>query len=283
MSVLRRWHMIGLALLSIVLLACEGAGNATPEPTGKPKPGLPSSMAAIGDSITAGFGSCSVYVACTRNSWSTGGSDAVDSHYRRIRDGNSKIKGRARNFAIPGAEAVNLASQAAQAVDAKVAYVTVLIGANDACADRVQDMTATATFRTRVDAALAKLKKGLPKARILMVSVPDLYRLWELGHENAQAVRAWNRGICQSMLARPTSTADADDDRRHKVADRIDDYNNELAGACDKYGTRCRWDGGSAHNVRFSLDLVNKTDYFHPNVAGQNKLAEVTYPVRFSW
>jgi len=275
--------MIGFALLCLLILACEGTGAAAPEPSGKPKPGLPSSMAALGDSITAGYGSCPAYVACTRNSWSTGSSATVDSHYDRILAGNPKIKGQEHNYSVPGARAADLTGQAARAVSAKVGYVTILIGANDACAGQVQDMTAIGAFRTQIDAALAALKKGLPKARILVVSIPDVYRLWQVGHDDPAAVRAWDRGICPSMLARATSTADADADRRHRVDARIGAYNDALAAACRAYGKRCRWDGGGAHNVRFTLDLVNKTDYFHPNTAGQRELADATYPGRFTW
>ena len=281
--VLRRWHLVVFVLLAALALACEGSGNAVPEPTGAAKKGLPSSMAALGDSITAGYGTCFTLVACGRNSWSTGGSASVDSHYRRIRADNSKIRGDAENYSVPGARAADLADQADRAVRDKAQYVTVLIGANDACAARVTAMTTARTFRRQVDTALARLKKGLPKARVLVVSIPDLYRLWELGHDNERAVRAWSRGVCQSLLARPTSTAQADDDRRREVDDQVDAYNRALEAACDKYGKKCRWDGGRAHRVRFSLDQVNEIDYFHPDVEGQKKLAEVTWPDRFNW
>ena len=281
--VLRRWHLVVFVLLAALALACEGTGNAVPEPTGGAKKGLPSSMAALGDSITAGYGTCFTLVACGRNSWSTGGSASVDSHYRRIRADNSKIRGDAENYSVPGARAADLADQADRAVRDKAQYITVLIGANDACAGQVTGMTTARTFRKQVDRALARLKKGLPKARVLVVSIPDLYRLWELGHGNERAVRAWSRGVCQSLLARPTSTAQADDDRRREVDDQVDAYNRALEAACDKYGKKCRWDGGRAHRVRFSLDQVNEIDYFHPDVEGQKKLAEVTWPDRFNW
>jgi len=280
---MRRWQVVLFAVLAAVALACEGTGVAEPGPSGSPSTGAPSSMAALGDSITAGFGSCFTLVACQRRSWSTGSDAAVNSHYRRIRDDNPKIKGNAENFAVPGARADGLAAQADRAVAAKAQYVTVLIGANDACAGRVQDMTAPATFRGQVDTALARLKKGLPKARVMVVSIPDLYRLWQIGHDDERAVRAWSRGVCPALLARPTSTADADHDRRRRVAARVDAYNAALRAACKKYGKRCRWDGGDAHGVRFSLDLVSELDYFHPDVQGQNKLAEVTWPGRFTW
>ncbi|GAA3343552.1 SGNH/GDSL hydrolase family protein [Amorphoplanes nipponensis] len=280
---LRRWHLAAFAVLAALALACEGAGNAAGEPAGPPQKGLPVSMAALGDSITAGYGTCFTLVACGRNSWSTGGGAAVDSHYRRIREGNAAIRGHAENYAVPGARARDLTAQVVRAVDDQAQYVTVLIGANDACAGRVADMTGPGDFREQVDTALARLKKGLPKARVLVVSIPDLYRLWQLGHDDERAVRAWSRGVCQSLLARPTSTARADERRRRQVADRVDAYNRELAAACEDYGRRCRWDGGRAHRVRFSLDLVNELDYFHPDVEGQNELADVTYPGRFGW
>jgi lysophospholipase L1-like esterase len=281
--VFRRWSVVGLAVLAALALACEDNGKAGPASTGRPKPGLPSSMAALGDSITVGFGSCLTLVACGRNSWATGAGTAVRSHYRRIREGNSAIRGDADNFAESGARVADLAGQAERAVRAKPAYVTVLIGANDACARTVDAMTSVKTFRSEVDEAFGKLKKGLPKARVLVVSIPDLYRLWQLGRRNTDAVRAWNNGVCPALLADPTSTSAAADARRRRVADRVDAYDDELEKACRSYGKRCRWDGGSAHNVRFSLDLVNHLDYFHPNAKGQDTLADVTYPGRFNW
>ncbi|MGK5681179.1 GDSL-type esterase/lipase family protein [Actinoplanes sp. URMC 104] len=270
----RRWHLAVLGTLAVFALACEagagGAGGPDSEPTGPAAKGYPSSMAALGDSITAGFGSCGAYVVCGRNSWSTGTADAVDSHYRRILAKNPKIRNRARNFARPGAEAGALATQAAQAVDMKAQYVTVLIGANDACAPSPAGMTSVATFRREIDRGLTRLRKGLPKATVMVASIPDLYRLWQLGRNDDRAVRAWNRfDICPAML---TST----DAQRRQVRERIDDYNAELAQACDAYGSRCRFDD-DVHETSFSLDLVNQVDYFHPNARGQAELADVTY------
>lgn len=50
---------------------------------------------------------------------------------------------------------------------------------------------------------------GRPKARVLVVSIPDLYRLWEVGHTEPRAVRAWAYGICPALLADPISRAPA--------------------------------------------------------------------------
>jgi lysophospholipase L1-like esterase len=282
---MRRWHVAVLALLALVALACDGTAQGSPSPTHstKPKSGLPTSMAALGDSISVAYASCAEVVLCTRNSWSTGTAASVDSHYLRIRAANRAIRGHEHTYAVPGAQAADLAAQARRAVAEKVGYVTVLIGANDACAPTVDAMTSASTFRSQVDAALAVLKKGLPKAHVLVVSIPDLYRLWQVGHTDADAVRAWNLGICPSLLADPTSTSAAADARRRQVEDRVDAYDRALAAACDAYGRHCRWDSGAVHSVRFSLSLVSHIDYFHPSASGQKRLAEATYPGSFTW
>ncbi|MCW6010596.1 SGNH/GDSL hydrolase family protein [Micromonospora sp. CPCC 205371] len=276
----RPWTSALLAVAALVALACkEGGASADPEPSSgsTPRGDLPSSMAALGDSVTSGFGTCLALVKCHRNSWSTGESARIDSHYRRIKEDNEAIDGRAYNHSVPGARASGLTAQARQAVQSKVEYVTVLIGANDACRTNVADMTPVASFRSSVDEALAVLKKGLPKARVLVVSVPDLNRLWEIGHRDERAVKAWRGGICPALLANPTSTAKADADRRAAVGKRVDGYNSQLAAACKAYGKRCVYDGGAVHRVRFTLDMLNRLDYFHPDAEGQQKLAEVTF------
>ncbi|WP_341720225.1 GDSL-type esterase/lipase family protein [Micromonospora sp. FIMYZ51] len=272
-----RWTTAAVCLLALVALACEGGGEAAPRPTGKPPAGTPRVVAALGDSITTGFGSCLVLTSCARNSWSTGDGLRVDSHYRRLLDRNPGLRGKAYNHAKPGARAAALAGQAEAAVRDRADYVTVLIGANDACRGTIDEMTPVGDFRAEVDRGLRVLREGRPKARVLVVSIPDLYRLWEVGHDDKRAVRAWRRGICPSLLADPTSTAAADRKRRAAFRDRVDAYNDQLSAACRAYGSRCRYDRGAVHRVRFNLDLVNPLDYFHPNTLGQSRLAEVTW------
>ncbi|KXK58116.1 GDSL family lipase [Micromonospora rosaria] len=274
----RRWVTTLFCLLALVALACEGDGSADPRPSDDPPPrGGPASIAAIGDSITTGFGSCVVLAACERNSWSTGDGVRVDSLYRRLLDQDPAIRGRATNHAESGARASALAGQAEAAVRAKADYVTVLIGGNDACRRTVDEMTPVSTYRKQVDRALRTLREGRPKARVLVVSIPNLNRLWEIGHTDNRAVRAWRTGICPALLANPTSTEPADVARRAAFGKRIDAYNDQLAAACRAYGSRCRYDGGAVHRVRFTLDQVNRLDWFHPSVAGQNRLAEVVW------
>ncbi|MEV1328733.1 GDSL-type esterase/lipase family protein [Micromonospora costi] len=274
----RRWVTAVACLLALVALACEGGGEAGRRPSrGTPQPGGSGGIAALGDSISTGFGSCLVLTSCQRNSWSTGDGLRVDSLYRRLLDRDPAIWGRAYNHARPGARAAALEEQARAAARDRVDHVTVLVGANDACRSDVEAMTPVAEFRAGVDRGLRALRAGRPKARVLVVSIPDLYRLWEVGHTDSRAVRAWRRGVCPALLADPTSTAPADRARRAAFRDRVAAYNAQLAAACRAYGSRCRYDGGAVHRVRFTLDLVNALDWFHPNAAGQDRLAEVAW------
>lgn len=276
---MRRWTAVTLALAAVVALACEGRGGAPgpDEPPPTPVPGLPASMAALGDSITAGVGSCVTLVACRRNSWSTGDGLRVRSHYRRLREANPAIDGRADNRAVGGARARDLAAQATR-MPSDVDYVTVLVGANDACRARIDDMTPVADFRAAVDDGLAAVKRRSRRADVLVVSIPDLHRLWQIGRADDRVVRAWARGVCPALLADPRSDADADRSRRSVFRTRVDAYNDQLAAACRAYGKRCRWDGGAVHGVDFTLDMLNSLDYFHPDAEGQNALAEATWP-----
>jgi lysophospholipase L1-like esterase len=268
---LRGWVAVVSLLVAFAPAACQppprpGAPTPPPPPTGK----LPSSMAALGDSLSAGFGACLFPAPCERNSWSTGDGTQIVSHYERLVDANPKIAGNAHNFAVAKARAVDLTAQARQAVEVKAQYVTVQIGANDACRERSTDMTTPAAFRTDVDRALAVLKKGLPKAKVLVVSIPV-------------AVRAWSRDVCPTLLANPTSLADADADRRRAFRDRITAYDRALEAACAAYGEHCRWDGGAVHKVKFELHSLAPFDFFHPNSAGQQSMADAAFPRDFNW
>jgi lysophospholipase L1-like esterase len=260
---------------SVVLGAVPAA--AAPGPS-------PSSMSSLGDSITRGFNACGWYVDCTSHSFSTGDNSSVNSHYLRIRAGNPAINGRNYNDARTGARSADLAGQATSAVSQGAQYVTVLIGANDACTGSEATMTTVSTYRTNIDAALNRLKSGLPSTKVLLVSVPDIQRLWFVGKDNASARSAWALfGICQSLLANPTSTAQADVDRRTRVRQRVVDYNSQLAQACAAYGANCTFDNNVVFNYPFAFNQVSGWDYFHPNATGQQVLANVTYAAGFGW
>ncbi|MCP2328197.1 lysophospholipase L1-like esterase [Hamadaea flava] len=271
----RRLGAVALAFILLPAVAAHAAREAPP---------VPSSMAALGDSITRGRNACGPFIACVARSWSTGWSAGVHSHFRMIESENPAIDGHNHNDAADKARAADLPGQATTAVGQGVDYVTVLIGANDACTRTEAGMTSVADYRAAIDQALAVLRTGLPEARIAVVSVPDLFRLWQVGHVDPDAVRLWNRNLtCQSMLANATSADRADVDRRSRVRDRVIGYNEQLAAACAAYGPLCDFDDDAVFGYPFTLDQLSMLDRFHPNGAGQDALGLVSYASGFDW
>ncbi|GLW06527.1 lipoprotein [Microtetraspora sp. NBRC 13810] len=244
----------------------------------------PEDMAALGDSISAGFNVCGWFVSCTSRSWSAGDHIDVDSHYLRIRRADAPIDGRNLNLARPGAVSADLAGQARQAVQRGADYVTILIGANDVCAREEGLMTSLSAYRRNIEEALGVLRQGLPETRVFIASVPDVKRLWAAGKDNALARGFWRIGrLCQSLLAQPTSMAEADRARRDRVRKRVIGYNSVLAQACAAYGPACRYDGGAVFSYPFTMDHISKWDYFHPNVQGQRAIADRTFARVADW
>src|SRR3954447_15565284 len=268
-----------LAVVALVGALAAPAASAEPAITG-----YPSSIASTGDSITRAFNTCSFpFVDCPANSWSTGTSSTVNSHYRRILAANPAVSGHNFNDAKTGGKMVDLAGQVQSAVSQDAQYVTILMGANDVCTSSESTMTPVATLRAQLQSALTALSAGLPNARIFVASIPDVYHLWQLLHTNFAAVVTWSLGgICQSLLAHPTSTSSTDQARRLRVRQRSIDDNTATKAVCAQF-IHCRWDGGTVFGTRFAASDVSTRDYFHPSVSGQTKLAAITWAATFDF
>jgi lysophospholipase L1-like esterase len=267
----RCFAVLALSIISVV--------TAPAVATAASAPALPASIAAIGDSITQAVDACCWYGDHPGNSWSTGDAswDGVASHYERIRAVKPKIAGRFYNDAVSGARMDDAPAQAARAVAQGAQYVTILMGANDLCTSSVATMTTPDDFRTRFRAAMSTLQSGLPgNAHIFVSSIPDVYQLWELYHDDGTAQFVWNAAqICQSLLA--TSNTDAE---RQAVRQREVMFNGILAEVCGQF-SKCRFDGNRVFEYQFNRSQVSKLDYFHPSLSGQATLADITW--RASW
>jgi lysophospholipase L1-like esterase len=232
-------------------------------------------MAALGDSITRAFAACGRSGDCVEMSWATGTADEVRSHAQRLDLDTAESN---HNLAVSGARVAGLASQTRSAVQARPDYVTVLIGANDACTAEEKAMTSVEDYTGAFNAAMDALVRGLPHARILVLSVPDLARLREIGKDRPDVRRVWEgNGVCASMLADPTDTSAAADARRRRVRDRIQAYNAAMAAACGRHPTQCRHDQNAVFDYRFNLDEVSDIDYWHPSARGQAALAQIAW------
>jgi lysophospholipase L1-like esterase len=190
---------------------------------------------------------------------------------------NPAISGNAFNDAVSGAKMSDLNGQAQTAVTQGAALVIILMGGNDVCTSSEATMTPVATYRAQFETAMQTISSGLPDARIAVVSIPDVYNLWSILHNNSSAQFVWSfAGICQSLLANPTSMAAADVQRRANVRQRNIDDNTALHDGCAEY-VHCRFDNYLAFNTTFTPSDVSTLDYFHPSVAGQALTASLAW------
>ena len=266
---------------SIALLALLALAIIAPA-TVAARVALPKSIASTGDSLTRAAGTG--FLPWTDNpagSWSTGTDPSVNSHYLRLLALNPKIRGKNYNDARSGAKMAELRAQMGVVVSQKVDYVTVEMGGNDVCAANEAAMTSVADYRSQFRAGLERVTSGLPRVKVFVASVPNIHHLWELYHDDLAAQVAWfTFGVYQKMLANPTSTAQADVDRRARVTQRIRDYNDALAEVCAEF-RQCRFDGFAAFESNFTKDDVIHLDYFHPSLSGQQRFAARTWAVGY--
>jgi lysophospholipase L1-like esterase len=238
----------------------------------------PASIASTGDSITRGYNTGTFpYSDNPTASWSTGTSSTVNSHYSRLLGLYPAIGGKVWNDAKSGAKIADLAGQMTKVVGQKPGYVTVLMGANDVCTSSEAAMTSVADFRTRFTTAMDTVTGGSPDTLVYVASIPNIQQLWSVLKGSSSARSVWSLfKVCPSMLANPTSTKPADVDRRARVLQREKDFNSVLAEVCALY-TQCRFDNLAVFNTSLTASDITTRDYFHPSVAGQKKLASVTW------
>lgn len=269
-----RFARIGAVLLGVALLALPAEAFAAGH--------YPSAMASTGDSITRAFNTGFIpFTDNTAGSWSTGTNSTVASHYMRLLALNPKIRGKNYNDARSGAKMADLAGQMTTVNSQHVGYVTVLMGGNDVCTSSEATMTSVADYEAQFTTAMNSLTAGSPSALIFVASIPDVYQLWQLEKDSFTARTTWALfGVCQSMLANPLSTEQADVDRRQRVRQREIDFNDALARVCAAY-RQCRSDGGAVFNTAYTTADISTRDYFHPSLAGQSKLAAGTWAVSY--
>jgi lysophospholipase L1-like esterase len=269
----RRLHLWLLGLVPAIIIV-----SLLPPSASSASSAYPRVMAATGDSITRAFDVNWYYFLRdgVEYSWSTGTNPAVNSHYQRLLAVDPKLAGNAYNDARRGARMSDLGGQLAAGASQRAGYVTILMGANDVCTSSISTMTPTATFETQFKTALGNFVAARPSARVFVSSIPDIYRLWSILHDNLYAAGTWNLfNICQSML----SASNTEQQRQQVVAQEKAD-NDALARVCHAF-RQCRWDNYAVYNTAFSTADVSTVDYFHPSVTGQKNLAAVTWAASY--
>ncbi|MFR9723105.1 SGNH/GDSL hydrolase family protein [Streptomyces sp. MS19] len=288
MQVSRRPHAVTLAVAgALALAACTSSGAPAPEEGPSPDEAArqgpvwdtrPGSVAAVGDSITRAFDACSVLSDCPEASWATGTDSGVASLARQLLGGGEDaLTGHAWNLAETGARAADLPAQVTEAVAYEPELITVLIGANDACAPDLAAMTAPDAFRADLEESMDLIRERLPETQVYMSSVPDLLRLWTEGSGSMMARAVWRLAdICPTMLDGAGEDEVAAAERREEVRDRVREYNTVLEEVCAA-DDLCRYDGGAVFDFAFTPDHLSDWDWFHPSREGQSELAALAY------
>ncbi len=265
----KKWFIaLGIiaALIVVALVVIPIYSGRLPTPVvGSDPLLLPDVMGSVGDSLSDR--------PVEAESWTTGTLPTVNSIFSRLQAARGTDIVTAKE-AVGGSTSESLSKQMTRAIEADADLITVLMGANDACAPTLEGMTSVETFRSRYSDALSLAQAA--DRKVVAASVPNLYTLWEAGKDNTKAQKAWSRNSCQNMLGNPTSTSQADEDRRQGVKQRIEDYNAAIKAEC-ALRSGCSYDGGAVY--AFDIEISDlQSDYFHPNESGQAKLATAVWP-----
>jgi len=257
------------ALVGVSPASGQTRRTAVAAPTPTPaRPGKPTSVVAVGDSITQSTGTGALAQENPKNSWATGwevSSVAARLGVPTSRRYNLSTNGdRMSDFAPQIQNGKSGGSGDVSPAPADTGLVLVEFGGNDLCRSSVDDMTSVETYRSQFKAGLDRVKVQAPDALIQVMSVPDIYNLWYIRgapqnatyHPEPESGQAgglngarlyWSIDIfgaafpCQSLLDKADSYAPADRDRRAAVRARTKAYNDVLATECAKV-LRCRFD-----------------------------------------
>lgn len=276
---LRALALGGVLALAAALVPAGAATAATPT----------LSVLSLGDSITQAYGTCGRFDDCPRNNWSTGTNATVDTFASRLRAKNPGTTVTTANFAQTGSLVAGVSARIDAAVAAGVRpdVVTLLIGGNDLCAAKNPvaadgyTMTTAAAFSTGASAALTKIRSTWPSAKIVLASMPNVASEWAIVKGGVGSL-VWASGnLCRTTRGvsatggRLSTTAAAASATAAKT--RTTQYNTALQNACTAAGPLCDWDGGALTATPATKALIGTTDYFHPSIAGQAKIAAVQW------
>ncbi|WP_342001743.1 GDSL-type esterase/lipase family protein [Microbacterium sp. LWH7-1.2] len=272
--------IVTIGLLLGVLTACAAA--PLPEPVDlaelETSPGIGdvTTIGALGDSMTLGVNACAEPGRCMAASWATGDDPAVGSIAMRVGAASGAVP-ETVNSAKDGGTVADAVARVDEVIAARPQLVVVLLGGNDVCDADVDGMTSVDDFRASYTALLAALSEGLPDARVLALSIPDLYHLWEVGRDDEGTRQIWDSSpSCSNLLGDAAATDAAATERRDAVAARTVELNAVIAEVCAA-DSACTSDGGAVFDYEFSPAEISAIDHFHPSVAGQQVIAEIAW------
>jgi lysophospholipase L1-like esterase len=260
----------------------------------------------IGDSISQAFAVDATLGDHPTESWVQGTDPMVNSVYSRFLAQNMKFVQEPQS--VSGAELVGgndsfpAQAQRVCAQTTKADHVEILLGGNDVCnraasgsADATANMYSVDTWVQTLRAGLDQLAECLPDGAVVQImSVPRVDFLFDAG----TAKSSWcNQVVWPLASVCRIVTAETDPARRAQVGARVDAYNDATLAEVKAYDSNKNgknkrgmrfttdWVGSIASDhantslgtYKFGPDEINSLDCFHPDQAGQHRLACVAW------
>ena len=267
---MKRTLIGGLVIVAVIVAAPAGAGRLAAA-------GYPSSMVVLGGSDAVGYGSdpAHPYAVAPADSWATGTNTAVNSIYLRLLAVNPAIKGHNFNVARGDGGIEALAGQVDRALNLEPKPQLVLVQVSGDIRCDGQDEGRVTPFGTDVSNALGRLSKGLPDARILLVSSwgsISSYLTYLRGLPTGARLKHAGKGPCQLVLS-PTGAVEAS--HAAYIEKFIRAYDGQLASVCKQF-PNCHYDGGAAARWGVTAEDIS-LDQEHLTSQGQAKLAAIEW------
>lgn len=166
--------------------------------------------------------------------------------------------------------------------------VTIFSGANDICADEIEQITPTDAFRASIQGAVDEVLTASPDARVLLVPMPRATMeglQTSVGHLKVEGSfltcqKVWDTydliGGCPTLL-RSDRTAE----QKAALSLKILGYNQAISEIAAASGASVRVAQNVAELILPPSEL--SIDCFHPNAAGQARLASESWAAVHDW
>lgn len=290
--------LLGALLLAIMPLKPTQAAEVLPE-----------LMGSLGDSITAGSFSDTNMLGDPKDrplpdprkdkggviqnkatlSWASG--LRIQSHITRLRNVRSGRPVEILNLSVPGSRAMDVPAQAQQLVDAakshqyaKVSYVTIMIGGNDACAKGTEYGTPLPKLRADLKQTFAKLAeiKQRDRIKILVGSIPRVPDLGLPEIRNYEIIEGMTCGMFRDRILKHCvnmTTWTTREQYKLKLAavEAMNDLLRTLVDEANREHPNLKVSfGPSIWNMPVRSEML-AVDCFHPNQDGQELISELLW------
>lgn len=225
-------------------------------------------VGAIGDSITQGVNATGMG-AHPAYSWSAG--TAIRSHFARLHDMYGDAV-KAVNVSVSGARANALSDQVSSLIPYHPSYVTILLGANDACRWDPNQPQQIRRYLEQMHSGIQALVEHQPDVKIILAPIPNMKMLWQVGVVHNRCRMIWDTfNACPGLL-----NSDATDEDREAFQARVDDANDGLETIAHEFSANVKFDRDLT-KIPFTWDDISHIDCFHPSAKGQEKLSRSTW------